>query len=60
VDLVFNSGPLGLLIEAVVSNEPLALKIFSGLLTGVISLPAGFCLVCLLPDASLCFSGVAK
>jgi hypothetical protein len=59
-DLAFRSGFLGLLIEAVVSIEPLALKILSGLLTGVISLPSGFYMVCLLPDASLCFSGVAK
>jgi hypothetical protein len=59
-DLVFKGRPLGLLTEAVVSSGPFALKIFSGLLTGVIGLPAGFCLVCLLPDASLCSSGVAK
>ena len=59
-DLIFRGGFLGLLTEAVVSNEPLALKIFSGLLTGVISFPSGFCLVCLLPDASLRFSGISK
>jgi hypothetical protein len=59
-DLVFKGRPLGLLTEAVVSSGPFALKIFSGLLTGVTSLLSGFCLVCLLPDASLYFSGVAK
>ena len=58
--LVLKSGFLDLLTEAVVSNKSLALQIFSGLFTGIISLPSGFCLVCFLPDASLCFSGVAK
>ena len=58
--LVFKSGFSGFLTEAVASNEPLSFKFFSGLLTGVIGLPSRFCLVCLLPDASLCFSGLSK